>query len=71
MKIFISYYPPDEAVQLAAVEAAIESALNDPTLRCEKIIEPTDLKCIVYTTKMRSKEGSNAVRDYVLSRKES
>ncbi len=66
MKILVSFYPPDELEQLFAVEKAIESALNDPTLRCEKIIRPTDLKTVAYTTKMKSPEGSKAVQDAVL-----
>ncbi len=67
MRIHISYYPPEEGEQVAALDTAIEQALNDPTLwRIEKNKRSIGSKAITFTTKLKTAEGRKAVQDQLV-----
>ncbi len=64
MKLTITYYPPEEGEKFAKIDKAIEHAANDPTLwRMEKKSK-TEVITVVYTTKMRTREGLAAVHNH-------
>ena len=62
MKVIISYYPPEEAEQMAQVDEALKNVFGYGVIRNEQSRRESEIKAVVYITPLHP-AGIAAVKE--------